>query len=396
MSLRVHQQRLFPGERAPDRLLEEPGGERGLPLIGHVLLPTECAAVRNEFDGYGIVGNAEERSDLIAVVPHALATRVHVKRSGCRHGEGRFGFEECVFYPLRGEDFSDNMPARRECCVDVTSVVDGPRQDVAVESPHCVLVGGEGLLSVGEWSKRSVLDGYQLSRLEGRLSVLGNDDRNHITEVRGAAAFGNEHGPVFVYQPDSERSRDVLAREDGNDTVEGFCIDRVDAENVRSGMIGEAEGSMQHPVDSEVVDVAPAAEGQFSRFVFGTRRTDAARSLDLDWHAVRDRFDSVKHLEVAGAPAEVRSEVTPKIVAGEVDSFLVDERFRSHDDARGTEPALSGAIRGERVGKAIPLCIRQPFESRDTGSLGLCDVQLARHAGLPVDEDRARTTLTRR
>ena len=51
VALGVHEQALLAGERALHRALQEPGGQRRLRLVGHVLLAAEGAAVGDELDG---------------------------------------------------------------------------------------------------------------------------------------------------------------------------------------------------------------------------------------------------------------------------------------------------------------------------------------------------------
>ena len=48
----VHEQRLLPGERALDRLLQEPRGERRVRLVAHVLFAAEGPTIGHELDGY--------------------------------------------------------------------------------------------------------------------------------------------------------------------------------------------------------------------------------------------------------------------------------------------------------------------------------------------------------
>jgi hypothetical protein len=95
MALGVHEQRLLARERALDRLAEQPRRERGVRLVAHVLLAAEAATVGHELDGDAVARHREHVGDLVAVVPHALAARVHVHGAvGPRFGEGGFGLEE--------------------------------------------------------------------------------------------------------------------------------------------------------------------------------------------------------------------------------------------------------------------------------------------------------------
>ena len=70
MPFGVHPQALLARQRALHRPFQQPGGERGLGLVAHVLLATECAAVGDEFDGDSRRLDVEDRGDVVAVVPH--------------------------------------------------------------------------------------------------------------------------------------------------------------------------------------------------------------------------------------------------------------------------------------------------------------------------------------
>ncbi len=107
MALGVHPEALFARERALHRPVEQPCRERGVGLIAHVLLAPERTPVRHEFDGDPIRVDVEHSGDVVAVVPHALAARVHVERARValpgRYGKRRLGFEERVLDALRLE-----------------------------------------------------------------------------------------------------------------------------------------------------------------------------------------------------------------------------------------------------------------------------------------------------
>ena len=73
MSLRVHPEGFFARNGALDRAIEEPGSQCGLRLIAHVLLAPECSSIGDEFDRDLVVVDAEHASDVVAIVPDALA-----------------------------------------------------------------------------------------------------------------------------------------------------------------------------------------------------------------------------------------------------------------------------------------------------------------------------------
>ena len=75
--LGVHEERLLTTEGRAHRTVEQPGGERRLPLIRHVLLAAERAAVAHQFGHHARPVDIEDPRDVIAVIPDALTTREH-------------------------------------------------------------------------------------------------------------------------------------------------------------------------------------------------------------------------------------------------------------------------------------------------------------------------------
>ena len=70
-----------------------------------------------------LLGQAEERGDLPAVVPDALALRVDVERPvAVRHGERRLRLEERVLDELRAERLADDVRGAGERGVDVAAL----------------------------------------------------------------------------------------------------------------------------------------------------------------------------------------------------------------------------------------------------------------------------------
>lgn len=74
VALGVNQMRLVAGDGALDGPVEQEGGEGGLGLVGEILLPAKGATVGDQFDGDGRFVEAEDRCDLIAVIPDPLST----------------------------------------------------------------------------------------------------------------------------------------------------------------------------------------------------------------------------------------------------------------------------------------------------------------------------------
>ena len=80
MAFCVNEKRLLTRERRLHRAAEQPGSQRRLALIRHVLFAAERTAVRDEFDGDLVGRYVEHAGDVIAVIPHALATGIDVQR----------------------------------------------------------------------------------------------------------------------------------------------------------------------------------------------------------------------------------------------------------------------------------------------------------------------------
>ena len=81
MALGVQAEALLARQRALHRAPEQPGGERRLRLVAHVLLAAEGAAVGDELDDDPVGGDVEDAADVVAVVPHPLPAGVDVQRA---------------------------------------------------------------------------------------------------------------------------------------------------------------------------------------------------------------------------------------------------------------------------------------------------------------------------
>ena len=68
---------------------------------------------------------------------------------------------------------------------------------------------------VGERAERPVGDIDELGRLTRGLARVGDDDGEDVAEIGGAAALGDEHGPVGVDDPDPQLTGDVGGGEHG-------------------------------------------------------------------------------------------------------------------------------------------------------------------------------------
>jgi hypothetical protein len=123
----------------------------------------------------------------------------------------------------------------------------------------------------------------------------------------------------------------------------GLGLRRVDPDQLRARMIGEADGAVQHPGKFHVVDVGLVAQGQLSPLIPGGPGSDPAAQVGL-----RDglaspgscrELDRVHDLHVAGAPAEVPRQGPGDLVPAGV-GVLGEQRLGLHHDPRGAEPAL--------------------------------------------------------
>ena len=179
VALGVDVQRLLPAERALHRPAEQPGGQRGLGLVGAVLLAAEGAAVGDEVDEHPVLGDAEDVGDLAAVVPHALPAREHLQRAVVAgHGQRRLGLEEGVLDALGLEHLVDGVGAGGQRGVGVEPVgvvaagVGRAGQDVGRPgSPTSHTAGSVGVergQGVGERGERLVVDLHQLGGPAGR------------------------------------------------------------------------------------------------------------------------------------------------------------------------------------------------------------------------------------
>ncbi len=110
MALGVDEETLFPGEGAFDRFAEQVRRQGRLGLVGHVFFAAERSPVGDEFHGDPIGRHAQDGGDLVAVVPHALATRVDVKCAVLlRDRHGRLGLQKGMLDPLGEKHLVDGM-----------------------------------------------------------------------------------------------------------------------------------------------------------------------------------------------------------------------------------------------------------------------------------------------
>ena len=232
--------------------------------------------------------------------------------------------------------------------------------------------------------------------MPGGLPVTGDDDGQHVAQVGGAPAFGDEHRPVLVDQPDAQFARDVGCSEHRLDALDGRRRRCVDPHRVGPGVVGEVQGCVEESGRPQVVDERPVSQAQLGGLVLDAAAADTATGHSHRHLVPGQRLDGVEDLDVAGAAAEVGAEVAGDIVTCEGTALPVDLRLGPHQDARRAEPALEGAVGGE--GRRIPVPLRrvESLEGHARCPLGLLHRRLARDACLPVEQDGAAAALSGR
>ncbi len=269
---------LLPAERALDRAADQAGGQRGLALVGGVLLAAERAAVGDEVDEDAVLGLGQHVGDLAAVVPHALAAGEHLQPAVVeRHDQRRLRLEEGVLDALGLEHLVDGVGAAGEGLVDVAPGVGAAGQEVPVEAPDGVLVALEGVEGVGERGERVVVDVHELGRPAGRGPVVGHDQGEDVARVGRAPAHGDEHRPVAVDQPHPQLARHVGGGDDPDDAVDGLGLGRVDRQHVGPGVLGQHDGGVQQAGHPQVVDVGLVAQRELVGLVLHVAAADAPR-----------------------------------------------------------------------------------------------------------------------
>ncbi len=224
--LGVDEEALLTREGALHRAVQQPRRQRCLTLVAHVLLATERATVRHEFDGDLVVADCEQRGDLVAVVPHALTTRVDVQVTAAvvaarRHCQRALRLEEGVLDALGLEHLVHGVRTGSQGCIHVATAVGAHRQHVAVGAPHGRLGVVDSGHRIGDRAQHLVLHLDQLRRVAGLLLGLCHHDGEHIARVTGALTLADEHRPVLVDDADELLARDVGLGEDSHHAGSG-------------------------------------------------------------------------------------------------------------------------------------------------------------------------------
>ena len=141
-------------------LSQQPGGQRRLGLVGHVLLAAEGAAVGNLLDDDPLGGDLEHRGDLVAVVPDALAAREDLQGTVRLPGTARVDSgsrKACStrwVWKTSWTVWAEAASAR----LDVAPAVGRAGQHVAVELPDGVLGIVDRRHHVGQRAQRPIAD----------------------------------------------------------------------------------------------------------------------------------------------------------------------------------------------------------------------------------------------
>ena len=207
----------------------------------------------------------------------------------------------------------------------------------------------------------------------GGLPVGRHDDGQHVAQVGGAAAFGDEHRPVLVDDADPQLAGHIGAGEHRLHAVDGQRGGTVDAQHVGPGVVGKAHRGR-----------AGSPRAPCRRCRGGSRRpgrwprsgcpgcADDAGLLQGGFLAVGQILHGVEDLDVAGAAAEVAAEVARGLLAAQVGALAVDEGLGPHQDAGDAEAALQGAVVGEDAGVAVPLGGVEALQGHDRGAPPPC------------------------
>ena len=231
-----------------------------------------------------------------------------------------------------------------------------------------------------------------------RRAGVGDDESEHIAEITGATTNRDEHRPVLMDETRTQLPRHIGRREHAHHTRHRLRRRLVDREHIGASVGREMHGAVQQTLGTHVVDEVALAEGQLIRLVLDPAGADPAGTHRHRHLIARQRLDRVKDLHVAGATTQMRAKQARCPLTGDrlTGGGLIEHRLDPHDDARGAEPALQGAMGGERLGHPIALGRLDPLEGDDRGALHSIERGLACDARLAVDEHGAAPALTRR
>ena len=136
---------------------------------------------------------------------------------GVGDGESRFGLEERMLDALCLEGLGDGVRAGGECRIDVAAHILAAREHVRIGAPDCDLRVVDCGHRIDDRPQRHIVDLHQLSRRSCLSSRLCDDDREHVTGIRGAFTLADEHRPVLVDDADLAHTGNVGGSEHRHD-----------------------------------------------------------------------------------------------------------------------------------------------------------------------------------
>ena len=279
MALDVEAEALGAAEREQHGPPGGPGQERRLALDVEVLLAAEGATGRDLADEDVLRLEAQERGDLAPVVPGALALRHDVEaraapsvavrrpvvpgRRQLRHRQAGLGLEEGVLDAGGGEALRGDVGCPLERRVDVAALDDRERDEVAA-LVHERRVVGQRRERIGDRRQDVVLDIDERGGLARGLAALRGDRGQHVTDVAGRLALGDEQRPVVHDEPLVPLAGHVRGGQHGDDAGVGGSPRGVDPPNDGTRMVGEPQGAVEHAGRGHVGHVAVLPEGQLA------------------------------------------------------------------------------------------------------------------------------------
>ncbi len=394
VTLRVEAEALPARQRQEHGALRPLREQSSMALDIEVLFRAEGATRRHVRDAHALFREPQERRDLAAVVPDALALRVDLELAvPVGHGQRRLGLEEGMFDDLGAEGLRDHVRRPRESGIDVAALQLRDRQHVAALVQRGGAVG-QRCERVRHRFEHLVLDVDERRRRAGRVARLRGNDGDRVADVRGDLPLRHELAPVAL-----DRSLHALAgyvggREDGHHARLGERLCGVDADDPRPGVVGEPEGAVKHPRSLHVADEHVVAEGQFRALVARGARADAAAAVGLGQRLAAagrcGELDRVDHLDVPCAAAEVAEQRMGDLLPRRL-GMLVEQHLGLHHDPGRAVPALRSAGRHEALAPHPALLLGETLVGRHVLPLEPGRPLRAGDDRSPLDDHRART-----
>ena len=217
---------------------------------------------------------------------------------------------------LRAEGPVDDVRGVRQCGVDVTSPNERRGEHIAVlgEAGGVRLEGGK---RARDGLQHLVLDLDELRRLAGGMAGLGGDAREHVADVRRRLADRDELAPVLRQRSQAALAGNVACGQHGDHTRMRLRLGRVDPQDARTRMVGEAQSAVDHPRLAKIGDERLVAQGELVGAVAQCALADpvAARlGQRLAPPGAGSKQHRVDHLHVARATAEIAEQCVRDVV----------------------------------------------------------------------------------